>query len=77
MDEGPQTDAADSVVLTGLGHVLGAPCDPRPFLRVRKNRKFMGLQDDLAVVAAGRALESAGLADATLGERAGLNLAVG
>jgi 3-oxoacyl-(acyl-carrier-protein) synthase len=77
MDEGPRTDAADSVVLTGLGHVLGAPCDPRPFLRVRKNRKFMGLQDDLAVVAAGRALESAGLADAALGERAGLYLAVG
>ena len=64
-------------MLTGLGHVLGAPCDPRLFLRVRKNRKFMGLQDDLAVVAAGRALESAGLADATLGERAGLYLAVG
>ncbi len=77
MDEGPRTAAADSVILTGLGHVLGAPCDPRPFLRVRKNRKFMGLQDDLAVVATGRALESAGLADAALGERAGLYLAVG
>ena len=77
MDEGPRTEAADSVAFTGLGHVLGAPCDPRPFLRVRKNRKFMGLQDDLAVVAAGRALESAGLANAALGERAGLYLTVG
>ena len=77
MDEGSKVASADSIVLTGLGHVLGAPCDPRLFLRVRKNRKFMGLQDDLAVVAAGHALKSAGLADTALGERTGLYLAVG
>ncbi len=66
--------------VTGAGAiVLGAgetACDPTPFLRVRKSRKYMGLQDDLAVVAAGRALASAGL-DRSLGERAGLFLAVG
>ncbi|NOU31826.1 MAG: hypothetical protein HOO96_28315 [Polyangiaceae bacterium] len=50
--------------------------DPSPFLKSRKSRKYMGLQDDMAVVAAGRALEAAGLA-APLGPRVGLYLAVG
>ncbi len=72
-------------MVTGLGHVvIGAgdpPCDPMPYLRVKKLRKYMGVQDDLAVVAAARALESAGLlarsASEGLGERTGLYLAVG
>lgn len=67
-----------TAVLTGAGQVVlaaGEVCDPLPFLRSRKSRKFMGMQDDLAVVAAGRALASAGLT--SLGERAGLFLAVG
>jgi Beta-ketoacyl synthase, N-terminal domain len=59
-----------------MGHVVSAPCDPAPYLKVRKNRKFMGVQDDLAVVAAGLALEQAGLGS-ELGERVGLYLAVG
>jgi len=67
--------AIDSAVVTGLGAIRDAG-DPAPFLRVRKLRKFMGRQDDLAVVAAGRALASAGLA-APLGERCGLFLTVG
>ena len=62
-------------VVTGTGVVLDT-CDPKPFLRLRKLRKFMGRQDDLAVVAAGRALESAALAP-PLGERCGLFMAVG
>ncbi|MFO0734880.1 MAG: beta-ketoacyl synthase N-terminal-like domain-containing protein [Labilithrix sp.] len=69
-----------TIALTGAGSILlgeGEACDPTPFLRTRKSRKFMGLQDELAVVAAGRALASAGLAAADLGERAGLFLAVG
>ena len=69
-----------SVILTGAGAVLlaeGETCDPLPFLRSRKSRKFMGTQDDLAVVAAGRALASAGLSASQLGPRAGLFLAVG
>lgn len=72
-----------SVVVTGLGCVLLGPgragdatCDPTSHLRSRKARKFMGVQDDLAVVAAARALASAGLGT-SLGERAGLYLAVG
>src|SRR4029078_7528726 len=50
--------------------------DPAPFLRQRKLRKFMGRQDDLAVIAAGLALQSASRAG-RLAERCGLYLAVG
>lgn len=68
------------MIVTGAGSVVlpaGQPTvDPTPFLKVRKSRKFMGTQDDLAVVACGRALASASLS-APLGERAGLFLAVG
>jgi hypothetical protein len=67
--------AVRHTVVTGIGAVHGA-CDPAPFLRLRKLRKFMGRQDDLAVVAAGRALQSASLA-APLGDRCGLFLTVG
>jgi 3-oxoacyl-(acyl-carrier-protein) synthase len=63
------------LVVTGFGRA-GPPCDSTRYLKARKQRKFMGLQDELAVVAAGRALESAGL-PGPLGERAGLFLAVG
>lgn len=69
-----------TLVVTGAGSIVLPPgeatCDPTPFLKVRKSRKFMGTQDDLAVVATGRALASAGLS-APLGERVGLFLAVG
>lgn len=64
------------VVVTGAGAIAGEPCDPSPFLRSRKLRKFMGTQDSLAVVAAARALQSASLG-APLGERCGLYLSVG
>jgi 3-oxoacyl-(acyl-carrier-protein) synthase len=68
-----------SLVVTGAGAiVLGdtePSCDPLPFLDVPKNRKYMGLQDELAVVAAGRALADARLP--SLGARAGLFFAVG
>src|SRR5688572_18456204 len=77
MDARPETARHDPVVVTGAGHVIGLPCDASPWLRVLKNRKFMGPQDDLAVAAAGRALESAGRGGVALGERAGLFMAVG
>lgn len=57
--------------------MVGSVCDPTPYLKVRKNRKFMGTQDDLAVTAAGKALSSAGLEEVALGPRAGIYLAVG
>jgi hypothetical protein len=86
MDARPEDAGGDPVVVTGLGHVVvgpgDAPCDPMPYLKVKKLRKYMGVQDDLAVVAAAKALESVGLLPAPsasegLGERAGLYLAVG
>jgi 3-oxoacyl-(acyl-carrier-protein) synthase len=81
MDARPDDAGSDPVVVTGLGHVVigngDPPCDPMPYLKVKKLRKYMGVQDDLAVVAAAKALESAGLAGAPLGERTGLYLAVG
>jgi 3-oxoacyl-(acyl-carrier-protein) synthase len=85
MDARPHDAGGDPVVVTGLGHVVigpgDAPCDPMPYLKVKKLRKYMGVQDDLAVVAAAKALESANLlarsASEGLGERTGLYLAVG
>jgi 3-oxoacyl-(acyl-carrier-protein) synthase len=79
----------DPVVVTGFGHVIRPPyadgdaaCDPLPYLKVKKLRKYMGVQDDMAVIAAAKALYSARLTEqpteeASLGERAGLYLVVG
>ncbi|WP_437581433.1 beta-ketoacyl synthase N-terminal-like domain-containing protein [Sorangium sp. So ce887] len=67
-------------LVTGLASVVLSPgdaCDPSPFLREKKSRKYLGLQDALAVVSAGRALAAAGLAASLPGERTGLYLAVG
>ncbi len=75
MDPRSDADGSDPVV-SGLGHEENARCDAAPFLTTLKNRKYMGPQDDLAVVAASKAVASAGLA-APLGERAGLYVAVG
>ena len=63
------------VAVTGMAAVCDA-CDAGPYLRIRKLGKFMGKQDALAVVAAARAVEAAGLT-APLGERCGLYVAVG
>jgi 3-oxoacyl-(acyl-carrier-protein) synthase len=67
-------------VVTGLAHlVLDAETrvDVRPWLRERKSKKYMGLQDELAVACAGLALKQAGLAEHLAGERTGLFIAVG
>jgi len=68
--------ARDHLAITGCGSVVGNGCDPAPFLKIRKMRKFMGPHDDLAVIAASRPVQAAAL-PASLGERAGLYLAVG
>ncbi|MCB9689164.1 MAG: hypothetical protein H6738_11875 [Alphaproteobacteria bacterium] len=62
----------DAAVLVGLG-TAGAGDDPAPFLSSPKEAKYLGLQDRLGVVAAGRA--AAGLALDP--DRTGLFLAVG
>lgn len=69
-------------VVTGFAHASPSDGDPQagdslPFLKSRKSRKYMGVQDELAVVAAGRALAAAGLAGKSMGERTGLYLAIG
>ncbi len=66
--------------VTGVGlcrPAVEGPVDPRPLLKSPKTRKFMGLQDELAVVAAGRALADAGLGGVALGPRAGVFFVVG
>lgn len=71
----------DGLVVSGLGSVVlrggQGECDPVPFLKEKKTRKFMGRQDEMAVVATGRALADAGLSGRGQGERTGLYLAVG
>lgn len=67
------------IVATGAAALIsaGEALDPGEFLRQRKSRKFMGVQDDLGVLVAGRALARAGLTRAELGERAGLFAVIG
>lgn len=52
-----------SIVVTGIGVARGdakARDDVVPWLVSRKSRKYMGKQDELAVIAAGQALDAAG-----------------
>jgi hypothetical protein len=77
MDQGPEATAANSVIISGVGCAVGMPCPSERYLKTPKSRKFMGKQDHLAVCAAGRALESAGLNADVLGPKAGLFLSVG
>lgn len=82
----------DPIVVTGTGGVVvgkagqglagallrpGEEPDVRAWLKSPKTRKFMGKQDRLAVIAAGRALQTAGLAPETLAKKTGLYLSVG
>ena len=64
------------IVVTGIGATADEACNATPYLKARKSRKFMGKQDEMAVVAAARALQSASM-EPHLGERCGLYMAVG
>src|SRR5215469_12210178 len=77
MDKGSEAPAAHSIIISGVGCAVDMPCSSERYLKTPKNRKFMGKQDHLAVCAAGRALESAGLDSSALGPKGGLFLAVG
>ena len=55
----------------------GERADPTPYLAEPKTRKYMSAQDEMAVVAAARALASAGVERGSLGARTGLYLTVG
>jgi hypothetical protein len=70
---------SEGIAVTGLATVVPEPGERLravSFLKERKSKKYLGRQDELAVVSAGRALAQAGL-EADLGERTGLFVAVG
>jgi len=56
---------------------LAAQARPHAYLKERKSLKYMGVQDQLAVTAAGLAIQSAGAEARVAGDRTGLYLAVG
>lgn len=65
------------IVVTGAGSAEpGGEGDARDFLRTPKMRKLLGVWDALAILAASRAIEAAGLPP-SLGEKAGLFVTVG
>ena len=69
-----------SIVATGVCDLVladGERCDPLPYLAERKSKKYLGLQDALSLVSAGRALQQAGLWGSLPSERTGLYVAVG
>ncbi len=68
------------IVVSGASSVVlerGEAVDSSAYLKQRKSRKFMGLQDELAVIAAGQALEAAGARAQSLGEACGLFASIG
>ncbi|MFO0563109.1 MAG: beta-ketoacyl synthase N-terminal-like domain-containing protein [Polyangiales bacterium] len=76
--------ADDRIVVSAIAAVLPSPdqpfasqVDPTPHLLVRKSRKYLSPQDDLAVVAAANALQKANMTRGHLGERAALAMCVG
>lgn len=78
---------SDNVVVSAIAAIVASPdspsitqVDPTPFLEVRKSRKYLSPQDDLAVVAAAQSLEKASLTKGHIRERSarvGLAMCVG
>lgn len=80
MDATPRPRAGDSLVATGIGALRprgGLQGEVLPWLKSRKMRKYMGKQDELAVIATGEALRAAGLQAAPDPARVGVYLCVG
>lgn len=72
------------IVVTGIAEVVaanGERLNAVPYLVEKKSKKYLGRQDELAVISAGRALAHAGLIGgdgrAKLGDRTGLFISVG
>ena len=69
------------IAVVGAAHVVidedDPPCDPLPYLQVKKLRKYMGKQDDLAVVAACTAASQTDCLEQSARDRIGLYLSVG
>ncbi len=92
MDSEINSKFSDSLVVTATGTcVLNHPAflrlatsllidekmDLKPWLKIQKTKKFMGKQDQLALIAAGRCLQQAKLDETMLKQRTGLYLVVG
>lgn len=77
MSEDPIVLSAISAVCPSPELAFSAQVDPTPHLLVRKSRKYLSPQDDLAVVTAANALANSSMTKGHLGERAGLAVCVG
>ena len=84
MDTASEARFPDSIALKGIGSIVApqnaefeTAVDVTPWLKSRKMRKFMGKQDQLAVIAAGLAARNAGISDEDLRLQTGLYLCVG
>src|SRR5687767_3475908 len=80
MDQPFETRLSDPLGIRGSGSiVLAADSQPDllPWLKQPKTKKFMGKQDQLAVIAAGLAARRAGLTEEDLRIRTGIYLCVG
>ena len=84
MDAASEARLPAPVALRGIGTIVvpsersfDSVVDVLPWLKSRKMRKFMGKQDQLAVVAAGLASRDAGLSEEDLHLRTGIYLCVG
>lgn len=72
--------SSSRIVITGIGSVRWESDDSEavlPWIVSRKSRKYMGKQDEMSVIAAGKALKSAALHKAPECEHAGIYLTVG
>src|SRR5688572_29797121 len=80
MDPTFETRFSDPLTVFGTGSIVlssDANVDVLPWLKQRKMKKFMGKQDQLAVIAAGVAAQDAGLSEEQLRCRTGIYLCVG
>ncbi|MEW6733328.1 MAG: beta-ketoacyl synthase N-terminal-like domain-containing protein [Acidobacteriota bacterium] len=89
MDAQAEAGFPDSIVVSGLGAVVlspkpssySLPCNTElellPWLKSKKTRKFMGRQDQLAVIAAGLAVRSASIDEPMLRDHTGIYTSIG
>ena len=80
MDPAFETRLPHPLKLRGTGSIVVGPdsqIDVLPWLKYRKMKKFMGKQDELAVIASGLAARNAHLSEEELRTKTGLYLCVG
>jgi 3-oxoacyl-(acyl-carrier-protein) synthase len=80
MDSTSEARFPHPLKIRGTGSIVAAPdsqIDVLPWLKHRKMKKFMGKQDELAVIASGLAARNAQLTDEDLRTKTGLYLCVG